>query len=93
MLKGIISKICLSLFACLLSLSVFAAKVNINDADVEILATGLTGVGPKIAQRIVDYRNANGPFSSIEQLTEVKGIGIKIIEKNRDELSIEATSQ
>ncbi|MFZ5564708.1 MAG: ComEA family DNA-binding protein [Thermodesulfobacteriota bacterium] len=61
--------------------------VNINTATVEELAT-LTGVGKEIAQRIVEYRQANGLFKNIEQLKNVKGIGDKILEKNMGRLTV-----
>ena len=50
------------------------APVNINTADVFEL-TQLPGIGEVLAQRIVDYRSACGPFTAVEQLTNVEGIG------------------
>jgi len=53
--------------------------MNINTATALELST-LPGIGSVIAQRIVDYRQANGPFRSIGELTEVEGIGDKRLE-------------
>lgn len=48
--------------------------VNINTANATQL-TQLPGIGPAIAQKIIDYRTANGPFTSVDDLTKVPGIG------------------
>ncbi|TRX56637.1 ComEA family DNA-binding protein [Thalassomonas sp. M1454] len=56
-------------------------KVNVNKAGVEQLSS-LKGLGEKKAQAIVQYRDTYGPFKSIEELKNVKGIGVKFIEKN-----------
>ena len=53
-----------------------SAKVNINTASVEQLTT-LPGVGPKLAARIVEYRQKSGSFRSTQELMNVKGIGEK----------------
>lgn len=49
-------------------------KININTASARLLDT-LPGIGPVLAQRIVDYREANGPFQDITELANVQGIG------------------
>jgi competence protein ComEA len=51
-----------------------AGKVNINTADAAALQT-LDGVGPATANRIIEYRQANGPFKTTEDLKKVSGIG------------------
>ncbi|AYC33552.1 helix-hairpin-helix domain-containing protein [Pseudomonas cavernae] len=63
-------------------------KVNLNAADVETLQHELIGIGEVKAKAIVDYREANGPFASVDELLEVKGIGAATLEKNREKLSI-----
>jgi competence ComEA-like helix-hairpin-helix protein len=55
-------------------------KVNVNTADADELQS-LPGIGPAYAARIIAYRQKNGPFSTYEQLLEIKGIGKKRLEK------------
>jgi competence protein ComEA len=57
-----------------------AQPVDINSADVATLET-LKGVGSKKAQAIVDYRNKNGAFNSVDDLTSVRGISEKFLAK------------
>lgn len=59
-----------------------ARVVRINQADAREISS-LPGVGPKIAERIVEYRIKNGPFSRLEDIQNVKGVGKKLIEKIR----------
>ncbi len=58
-------------------------KININTADARTLED-LPGVGPALAERIIRYREQNGPFSTVEELTNVSGIGEKTLEGLRD---------
>ena len=62
--------------------------VNINTADAEELET-LTGIGPSLAQAIVDYRAEHGAFRSAEDLLLVKGIGEAKLEGFRTEITLE----
>ena len=64
-----------------------SGRININTADVTLLQQ-LTGVGPVTAQKIVDYREQNGKFQSIEDLKNVSGIGDKTFEKMKDDITI-----
>jgi competence protein ComEA len=64
------------------------ALVNLNTADAAALETGLIGIGPAKAQAIIEHRTSNGPFASIDELLEVKGIGPATLEKNRSRLSV-----
>lgn len=67
--------------------SASAGLVNINVAGVEELDT-LAGIGPATAQAIVDEREANGPFSSIEDIQRVSGIGEKKFEKLKGSICV-----
>ena len=64
-----------------------AAPVDVNTASAEVLAETIDGVGLKRARAIVQYREQHGAFSSVEQLAEVRGIGAKTVERNRDRLT------
>ncbi|AZC27853.1 ComEA family DNA-binding protein [Pseudomonas sessilinigenes] len=66
-----------------------SAKVNLNAADVETLSRDLSGIGAAKAKAIVAYRESNGPFTAVDELLEVKGIGKALLEKNRDRLVIQ----
>ena len=70
----------------LMSGFVFAAQIDINSASAEDIATELNGVGPSRAAAIVKFRQENGPFKSFDDLTQVKGIGQKTIEANKEKI-------
>ena len=79
-----------SLLACMLTLSVWAAgTVNINTASAEEISASMNGVGLAKAQEIVRYRETNGNFTHIDELVNVKGIGIRTVDKNRDVIFVE----
>ena len=64
-------------------------RVDINSAGAEQLAAMLDGVGDARAEAIVEYRDENGGFASVEDLTEVSGIGEATVEGNRELLTAE----
>ena len=61
--------------------------ININTASIDEL-TQLQKVGPKTAENIVAYRDANGPFKTVDDLKNVKGVGDKILELNKDRMTV-----
>lgn len=61
--------------------------ININTASKDELMQ-LEGVGTVIAERIVEYREANGPFKAPEDIVNVKGIGPSTYEKNKDRITV-----
>lgn len=64
--------------------SAFALQpVNINKADAQVIAESLHSIGEAKAKAIVAYRTEHGPFTSVEQVGNVKGIGDKTLEKNK----------
>ena len=66
-----------------------SSKVNLNAADAETLRRDLFGIGASKAKAIIAYRESNGPFTAVDELLEVKGIGKALLEKNRDRLVID----
>jgi competence protein ComEA len=79
-------KIAAFAFALTLALpgwSLAATPVNINTADAATLAKSLDGIGDSKAQAIVAWRDAHGPFKSVDDLSQVKGFGPKTLERNR----------
>ena len=65
-----------------------STKVKLNSADEETLRRDLFGIGASKAKAIVAYRESNGPFTVVDELLEVKGIGKALLEKNRDRLEV-----
>lgn len=74
------------IFLSLLSASVFADPVNVNTADAETMSNALTGIGPKKAEAIVQYRKEHGEFKTLEELGNVSGIGEKTIKANEKDI-------
>jgi competence protein ComEA len=71
--------------------SVLAGQpVDINQASAQSLAESLDGVGMSKAEAIVAYRKTHGPFQHPDELVNVKGIGLSTVDKNRNNIVIEA---
>jgi len=83
------------LAAMILSIAgaVVAGPVNVNTADAETISAELRGVGISKAIAIVEYRQANGPFKSIDDLVQVKGIGERTVEINRKNILVAAATR
>ncbi|GAB4173225.1 MAG: hypothetical protein Kow0020_08400 [Wenzhouxiangellaceae bacterium] len=81
------------LFSLLLALGIAGTvlatePVDINTATAEQLAEALNGVGESKARAIVEYRETHGPFKHIDELINVRGIGMATVDKNRDRLIV-----
>lgn len=68
-----------------------AEPVDVNTATAQELAEALNGVGESKAEAIVAYREANGPFKHIDELINVRGIGMATVDKNRDMIRLQGT--
>jgi competence protein ComEA len=82
-------RIIIALLALSFSAFVHAGPVNINTADAQSLSKNIKGVGLKKAEAIIAYREKYGNFKTAADLTRVKGIGKKLLEKNEDVLLVE----
>ncbi|MGR9101161.1 MAG: ComEA family DNA-binding protein, partial [Gammaproteobacteria bacterium] len=65
----------LAFLLILLSFNAFSAPVNVNTASAQELSDALKGIGLKKAEAIIQYREANGAFKTLSDLSKVKGIG------------------
>ena len=81
-----------ALVASLLPVAAWGGPVNINTADAATIARELDGIGPSKAQAIVEFRQQNGPFKSVEDLLKVKGIGARMLEQNRSSIQLGKTA-
>jgi len=83
------------ILSLVLATSAMAAvdKVDINTASAVELAEALNGVGLSKAEAIVAHREQHGPFKSADQLAEVKGIGLRTVDKNRERIEIGTPGQ
>lgn len=88
-----LTRILTILIIMMVSSVVCAGPVNVNTADAQSIAANLNGVGMEKAKAIVAYREQNGTFNSLEDLLQVKGIGAKTLERNKDMISLETSSK
>lgn len=79
----------LILVMCLMGTAWAAEPVNVNTATAEEISESLKGIGLSKARLIVDYREANGSFLHVDELVNVKGVGIKTIDNNRGMILLE----
>ena len=79
----------LVLAASFLAFPAFAGHpVNVNQADAAELSAALDGVGMSKAAAIIQYRAQNGPFKHADEMVNVKGIGLRTVEKNREYIQL-----
>ena len=81
-IRRLLSVLSLILFFSLASMSSASEPIDLNSADVKTLAT-LKNIGKKKAQAIIEYREVNGKFQTVDDLTKVKGVGKDTLEANR----------
>lgn len=87
------SLVAFTLLGLTLAGGAFAGPVNVNTADAKTIAKELKGVGMAKAEAIVKYRKAHGPFQSLAELEQVKGIGEATIAKNKGDIQLDAPHQ
>jgi competence protein ComEA len=81
------NRLIIFILGTILAAAAWAAQpVNVNTASAEEIAESLKGVGMSKARLIVAYREANGSFSHIDELVNVKGIGIRTVDINREQI-------
>lgn len=73
------------------SMASFAGQVDVNTADAETISAELNGIGLSKARAIVEYREKHGPFRSVDDLSLVKGIGERTVERNRADIKVSTT--
>jgi competence protein ComEA len=78
-----------ALIVTLMPALVWAGPVDINTADAATIARELQGIGMSRAQAIVAYREKNGAFRSADDLRKIKGIGAKVLERNRANIKVD----
>ena len=88
----LLRRLAVLMLLCLPALLFAGESVDINTADKETLMT-LSGIGESYAERIINYREQNGGFNSVQELTHIRGIGQTLVEKNKDVLTVGAPTE
>ena len=81
-----------ALIVTLLPALAWSGPVDINTADAATIAKELQGIGLSKAQDIVEYRDKNGAFKSVDELRKIKGIGAKTLERNRSNIRMDSAT-
>jgi len=87
------SKLIAALIVTLMPALVWAGPVDINTADAATIAKELQGIGLSRAQAIVAYREKNGAFRNADELRKIKGIGAKVLERNRANIKVDGKAE
>lgn len=88
MFRSIKIAVVVTLLSFFTSLAGAAELININKADALTLADNLNGIGDAKAKAIIAYRVENGDFDNVADLVNVKGIGNKLVERNRSLITV-----
>ncbi len=73
-----------------LPIMTLAGPVNVNTADAQTISEELNGIGMAKAKAIVEYRKKHGPFKNADELSLVKGIGERTVDRNRADIQVSA---
>ena len=92
-MRNIKRKIMMVWFVLAVPVFVYAGPVNVNTADAETLSAELQGVGITKAIAIVEFRKANGPFRTPDDLVQVKGIGVRTVDLNRADILLDSAAK
>jgi competence protein ComEA len=88
-----VNRLTTALACLLLSVPAFASTpVDINKADAVTISESLDGIGMAKAQAIVTWRDQHGPFKTVQDLAEVKGVGMSLVERNREAIQLGETA-
>jgi len=91
--ESFMSKLIAALIVTLMPALVWAGPVDINTADAATIAKELQGIGLSRAQAIVAYREKNGAFRNADELRKIKGIGAKVLERNRANIKLDVKAE